>query len=90
MERIMQAIATVRHDNADLTKIQAPDTAQPRTPQLAKVFYIDIQVFSDQNLGSSDTTGHEIILISLAMGKSDSNEFSISIYYFTQQNTCRQ
>ena len=35
IERILQRIATIKQDNADLTKIQAPSAVQPRTPQLA-------------------------------------------------------
>ena len=63
-------------EHANLKKIQAPSTVQPRTPQLQRSSYSDIQAFSDKNLGYNDTTGQEIILRTLAMGKSDSNEFS--------------
>ena len=55
-ERTVQAIAKVKQDNANLTKIQAPSTVQPETPQLAKNSYRDTQAFFDQNLGSSDAT----------------------------------
>ena len=76
VDTIANKATKIKKDNANLTKIQAPSTVQSRTPQLQRSSYSDIQAFSDKNLGYNDTTGHEIILRSLAMGKSDSNEFS--------------
>ena len=76
IEMIFQEVMQFKQEQANLTTIQAPSTVQQTAPQLAKISYSDIQAFSDKNLGYNDTTGHEIILRSLAMGKSDSNEFS--------------
>ena len=76
VDSIANKAAKIKKDNANLKKIQAPSTVQSRTPRLQRSSYNDIQAFSDKNLGYNDTTGHEIILRSLAMGKTDSNEFS--------------
>ena len=75
-EMIFQEVMQFKQEQANLTTIQAPSTVQQTAPQLAEISYSDIQAFSDKNFGYNDTTGHEIILRSLAMGKSDSNEFS--------------
>ena len=60
-ENIFQELTQVKQGCADLKKIQAPSTVQPRTPLLQRNSFSDIQAFSDQNLDYNDTAGHEII-----------------------------
>ena len=75
-EPVVHAIAKVKQHNANLKTIQARSPVQQTAPPLPSSSHSDLRALYDKTIGCKDTTGHEIILRSLAMQNGETDEVS--------------